>query len=58
MLFRSIITAAIIVGAVVERMQFSALLCFISLWSVLVYAPIAHWVWEPGGWLAQMGALN
>lgn len=54
----AIITAALIVGAVVERMQFSALLWFIGLWSMLVYAPIAHWVWEPGGWLAQMGVLD
>ena len=54
----AIITAALIVGAVVERMLFSALLWFIGLWSVLVYAPIAHWVWEPGGWLAQMGVLD
>jgi len=54
----AIITAALVVGSVVERMRFSALLVFISLWSVLVYAPIAHWVWEPGGWLAQMGVLD
>jgi Amt family ammonium transporter len=54
----AIITAALIVGAVVERMLFSALLWFIGLWSVLVYAPIAHWVWEPGGWLVQMGMLD
>ena len=54
----AIITAALIVGALVERMLFSALLWFISMWSVLVYAPIAHWVWEPGGWLAQYGVLD
>ncbi len=54
----AIITAALIVGAVVERMRFSALLWFIALWSVLVYAPVAHWVWEPGGWLAQRGVLD
>jgi Amt family ammonium transporter len=54
----AIITAALIVGAVVERMLFSAMLWFIGLWSVLVYAPIAHWVWEPGGWLVQMGMLD
>ncbi|MDD2926901.1 ammonium transporter [Rhodoferax sp.] len=54
----AIITAALIVGAVVERMLFSALLWFIGLWSVLVYAPIAHWVWEPGGWLVKMGVLD
>ena len=54
----AIITAALVVGAVVERMRFSALLLFIGLWTVLVYAPIAHWVWEPGGWLVQLGALD
>lgn len=54
----AIITCALIVGALVERMRFSAMLLFISLWSLVVYAPIAHWVWEPGGWLAQMGVLD
>lgn len=54
----AIITAALIVGAVVERMRFSALLLFIALWSLVVYAPVAHWVWEPGGWLVQMGVLD
>lgn len=54
----AIITAALVVGAFVERMRFSAMLCFISLWTVMVYAPIAHWVWEPSGWLAQLGALD
>lgn len=54
----AIITAALLVGAVVERMRFSAMLLFISLWTVFIYAPVAHWVWEPGGWLAQMGALD
>ncbi len=54
----AIITATLIVGSLVERMRFSALLLFISLWTLLVYAPIAHWVWEPGGWLARMGALD
>jgi Amt family ammonium transporter len=54
----AIITTALVLGAFVERMRFSAVLWFALLWSVLVYAPIAHWVWEPGGWLAQMGALD
>src|SRR5450830_1138845 len=54
----AIITGALIVGALVERMRFSAMLWFIGLWSVLVYAPIAHWVWEPSGWLNQMGVLD
>jgi len=52
-----IITAALISGAIVERMRFSAYLLFISLWSVVVYAPMAHWVWG-GGWLADMGAWD
>jgi Amt family ammonium transporter len=52
-----IITAALISGAVVERMRFSAYLVFICAWSVVVYAPIAHWVWG-GGWLADMGAWD
>src|SRR6187455_1237466 len=52
-----IITAALISGAIVERMNFSAYLLFISLWSVVVYAPMAHWVWG-GGWLADMGAWD
>jgi len=54
----AVITAALLVGALVERMRFSAMLVFVALWSLLVYAPVAHWVWEPGGWLAQMGALD
>ncbi len=52
-----IITAALISGAVVERMRFGAYLIFIGLWSLLVYAPVAHWVWG-GGWLADLGALD
>ena len=54
----AVITTALVVGAVVERMRFGVLLVFAGLWRVLVYAPIAHWVWEPGGWLNQMGALD
>jgi Amt family ammonium transporter len=54
----AIITAALVVGAFVERMKFSAMLWFIGMWSLVVYAPIAHWVWEPGGWLAKLGALD
>ena len=52
-----IITAALISGAIVERMRFSAYVLFISLWSIVVYAPIAHWVWG-GGWLGKMLALD
>ena len=53
----AIITAALISGAIVERMRFSAYVVFITLWSLLVYSPVAHWVWG-GGWLATMGALD
>ena len=53
----AIITAALISGAIVERMRFSAYVAFISLWALFVYSPIAHWVWG-GGWLADMGALD
>ena len=54
----AIITTALIPGAMAERMKFSSLCWFAVLWSLLVYAPIAHWVWEPSGWLATMGALD
>ncbi|HEU5300241.1 MAG TPA: ammonium transporter [bacterium] len=53
----AIITAALISGAIVERMQFRAYLLFLTVWSLLVYAPVAHWVWG-GGWLAKLGALD
>jgi len=53
----AIITPALISGAIVERMRFGAYLAFITLWSLVVYAPIAHWVWG-GGFLAKMGALD
>ncbi len=54
----AIITPALIVGAFAERMRFAALLWFMALWSLLVYAPVAHWVWAADGWLAQRGALD
>jgi Amt family ammonium transporter len=53
----AIITAALISGAIVERMRFSAYVLFICLWALVVYCPVAHWVWG-GGWLAKMGALD
>jgi Amt family ammonium transporter len=53
----AIITAALVSGAIVERMRFGPYLAFITLWSLLVYAPVAHWVWG-GGWLAGLGALD
>lgn len=54
----AIITPALIVGAFVDRMKFSALLLFVALWVTFVYAPIAHWVWGDGGWLAARGILD
>ncbi len=51
------ITPALITGAFAERMKFSALLTFSLLWSVIIYCPIAHWLWG-GGWLGKMGALD
>lgn len=53
----AIITAALISGAVVERMRFNAYIIFIALWGLIVYAPVAHWVWG-GGWLGDLGALD
>ena len=53
----AIITCALIVGGFAERMQFSAMVLFSILWSLLVYAPVCHWVWG-GGWLADMGFLD
>src|SRR5260370_1188597 len=53
-----IITPALICGAFADRMKFSALLWFIGLWAVLVYAPIAHWMWGPGGYFNDMCILD
>ncbi|RUT24431.1 ammonia channel protein, partial [Asaia sp. W19] len=54
----AIITPALIAGSFAERMKFSALCAFTVLWSILVYAPIAHWVWSPLGWVAGIGAVD
>jgi Amt family ammonium transporter len=54
----AVITVALISGAVVERIKFSALLIFSALWMTIVYSPIAHWVWGDGGWLANFGVLD
>ena len=54
----AIITPALICGAFADRMKFSALLWFMGLWSLLVYAPIAHWVWHPNGFLFAWGVLD
>ena len=53
----AIITVGLITGAVAERMKFKAYVIFAALWALLVYSPLAHWVWG-GGWLAQLGALD
>lgn len=57
-LFFAAITPALITGAFAERMKFSAFAVFTSLWLVLIYAPLAHWVWAPDGWLHMLGALD
>ncbi len=54
----AIITPALISGAVVERMKFSAYVLFITLWALLVYNPVCHWVWAKDGWLMKLGALD
>jgi Amt family ammonium transporter len=54
----AIITVALFTGAIVERVKFSALLVFCTLWLTLVYVPVAHWVWGSGGWLAKLGVLD
>jgi ammonium transporter, Amt family len=54
----AIITPALICGAFADRMKFSAMLWFMGIWSIVVYSPIAHWVWEPSGWLAAKGVLD
>jgi Amt family ammonium transporter len=54
----AIITAALITGAVADRMKFSALLVFLVLWSLIVYSPVAHWVWHPNGFLFGDGVLD
>ena len=54
----AIITPALIAGAFADRMRFSAMMVFIALWSVIVYSPVAHWVWSPLGWIAALGAAD
>jgi Amt family ammonium transporter len=54
----AIITPALICGSFAERMKFSAMLWFMGIWLLVVYCPIAHWVWEPSGWLAVKGVLD
>jgi len=54
----AVITPALITGAFAERFKFSTYLVFILVWSTLVYAPLAHWVWGVGGWIRNLGALD
>lgn len=54
----AVITPALISGAFAERMKFSSFIVFMILWLTFVYSPVCHWVWGPGGWLADMGALD
>lgn len=54
----AIITPALITGAFAERMKFAGYVMFIALWLLLVYSPLAHWVWAPGGWIRELGALD
>ncbi len=54
----AVITPALITGAFAERFKFSTYLVFVLLWSTLVYAPLAHWVWGVGGWIHNLGALD
>ena len=54
----AIITPALIAGAFADRMKFSAMCIFMVLWSLVVYSPIAHWVWHPQGWVGAMGVID
>jgi len=54
----AIITPALITGATADRMKFGGWVVFLALWSIIVYAPVAHWVFSPGGWLFKRGALD
>ena len=54
----AVFSAALIAGAIAERVKFSSYLLFVLLWSTLVYDPVAHWVWGPDGWIKKLGALD
>ncbi|WP_405487941.1 ammonium transporter [Nocardia sp. NBC_00511] len=54
----AILTVALISGAIADRAKFSAWVLFVPVWALIVYAPIAHWVWTPNGWLQHFGALD
>ncbi|WP_137875541.1 ammonium transporter [Rhodococcus sp. Q] len=54
----AILTAALISGAIADRAKFSSWMVFVPVWTLLVYVPVAHWVWGPDGWIAAFGALD
>ena len=54
----AIITFALVLGATAERMRLGVTVLFAALWTVIVYAPVAHWVWHPNGWLAKLGHMD
>ena len=54
----AMITPALITGAIADRMKFSAWFWFVGLWALVVYTPVAHWVFSPAGWLFRRGALD
>jgi len=54
----AVITPALITGAIADRMKFSAWFWFVGLWALLVYTPVAHWIFSPAGWLSRRGALD
>lgn len=54
----AVLTAALISGAIADRARFAAWMVFVPVWSVVVYAVVAHWVWAPSGWLFKMGVLD
>jgi Amt family ammonium transporter len=54
----TIVTAALVCGAIADRARFAAWVIFVPIWTVAVYAVVAHWVWEPGGWLFKFGVLD
>ncbi len=54
----AVITPALITGATADRLKFSGYAVFIALWSLIVYSPVAHWVWDTGGWIFDSGALD
>ena len=54
----AIVTAALVSGAIADRARFSAWMIYIAVWTVAIYAPVAHWVWGPDGWLASLGTVD